>query len=225
MNNRSKCICAWALFSAFAVGFALIERLNSPKCNEAYCTFVCTERNVETNVFGEIIQPVEKLGISQDEGRVLREKFRAYLAGNFAGDPTKVVPGLIERFVCACPVWSNRQSVVSNAFESIEFEIAGRPIALVTVSAKSPQETLPLDIVNFLANGFRECIRGSETYVQGKALAWLEHECRRKEKIGECVSEEKRKMAVLRECFGKPRRKVVVLQSNVRNVREGWGCD
>lgn len=219
MNNRSKCICVGTILSAFAVGFALIEHLNSPQFNEASCTFVCTERNVETNAVGEIMQPVEKLGISQDEGRVLREKFRDYLAGKFAGDPTRAVPGLIERFVCACPVWSDRQSVVSNAFESIEFEIAGDPIALVTVRAKSPQETLPLDIVNFLVKDFGACMRGSETYVQGKALAWLEHECRRKERVGESIAEEKRKIAVIKECFEKPRRKVIVLQSYAKNVR------
>ena len=219
MNNRSKCICVGTILSAFAVGFALIEHLNSPQFNEASCTFVCTERNVETNAVGEIMQPVEKLGISQDEGRVLREKFRDYLAGKFAGDPTRAVPGLIERFVYACPVWSDRQSVVSNAFESIEFEIAGDPIALVTVRAKSPQETLPLDIVNFLAKDFGACMRGSETYVQGKTLAWLEHECRRKERVGESIAEEKRKIAVIKECFEKPRRKVIVLQSHAKNVR------
>ena len=219
MNNRSICICAGALFSAFVVGFALIGHLNSPEF-EADCTFVCTERNVETNVFGEIIQPVEKLGISQDEGRVLRAKFRAYLAGNFTGNPTRTVPGLIERFVGACPVWGDHQSAVSKAFESIEFEIAGSPIALVTVRAKSPQEMLPLDIVNFLVNDFGECMRGSETYVQGKALAWLEHECRRKERAGESVAEEKRKMAAVRECFEKPRRKVVVLQCHAQKKQK-----
>lgn len=201
-------------------GVAVTAWYRSLPCGyEAYCTFVCTERNVETNAFGEIIQPVENLGISQDEGRVLREKFRDYLAGKFAGDPTRAVPGLIERFVYACPVWSDRQSVVSNAFESIEFEIAGDPIALVTVRAKSPQETLPLDIVNFLAKDFGACMRGSETYVQGKALAWLEHECRRKERVGESIAEEKRKIAVIKECFERPRRKVIVLQSHAKNVR------
>ena len=175
---------------------------------EAKCVYAYWESDVTTNLAGEVVQPKTELrmGSYADYQRVAAESMTDFLARSTADKP------LFRDYLLSCTNSACDVAAVSNAFDSMQFKVYGRPVAVVELFAKAESKVLAIDVVKFTLQRYLEFVEEGDRSREEKALAMLRNAIADKQRRGEDASELADRLERAKVALRKQRQQITVVK-------------
>ena len=202
---------AWslALAGVFLLVMLVVLRLAHEDCSyEAKCVYAYWESDVATNEVGDVVQPKMELrmGSYADYRRVAAESMTDFLSRKTADKP------LLREYMLSFTNSLCNVAAVSNAFDSVQFNVDGHPAAVVELSAKAESEALAIDVVKFMLQRYLAFVEEGDRNREEKALAMLKNAIADKQRSGEDVSELLDRLEKAKVAVRKHRRRITVVK-------------
>lgn len=176
---------------------------------EAKCVYAYWESNVTTNLVGDVVQPkVElRMGPYVDYRLVAEESLTDFLFRRAAAKP------LFRDYLLSCTNSLYDVTAVSNAFDSVQFKVAGHPAAVVELFAKAESKALAIDVVKFTLRRYLAFVEEEDRNREEKALAMLKNAIADKQRRGEDALELVDRLAKAEVAVRKHRHRITIIRS------------
>ena len=198
-----------ALAGAFLlVALVVLRWAHGDHIYEAKCVYAYWESDVTTNWAGEVVQPKTELrmGSYADYQRVAAESMTDFLARSTADKP------LFRDYLLSCTNSACDVAAVSNAFDSMQFKVYGRPVAVVELFAKAESKVLAIDVVKFTLQRYLEFVEEGDRSREEKALAMLRNAIADKQRRGEDASDLADRLEKAKVALRKQRQRITVVK-------------
>jgi len=173
---------------------------------EARCVLAYSDREVQTNSTGNVIQPEPRMGAYVDFRHLAEENFALLLAGHGREQP----------FEKCCELKFGSlgmdSNLISKAVRSLSCKVSGCEIGVMHLTTRSSSKELAEKLLSYAVDSICQMVEEDENAREDKALAQVSSNIRRGRERGEDVSALERKRAVMRTELKKNQNRIVVLE-------------